>query len=829
MSLTERSDAGPLAADDPERIGPYRLLGRLGTGGGLGQLYLGQGPDARLLAVRAISHRFAADPAFVDRLRAALTAAENIEGTRVVPVHDADLDGPAPWLASAFHDAHSLARIVRQRGPLTPEAGWQAVVELTAALASAHAAGVPHGALRPSNVLLTPDGLRLTDIGIAHARHPGGPGGAPDEAALGDPDYLCPESVLGEPAGPAADLYALGAVLHFATTGRTPFGFDTGQGRTSAFERATAYQRIVRETPDLSAVQDPGLRALIAECLAKEPAERPTAAALLARLEPAAESPPPLPATPPPPAGAPATPPAGAALPTVPAPPAAPPPPPTPPTASSGRRPIRRTWFVGVAGVLSLALVATLVLLLGDSDDSSTTASPGDRGGEGEQRAPGSDRDAAAGTFGFDWGLTVADVVDTDDDFGDFVGLWSTESSVVVGTSHGGLAAVDPATGERLWTWRTPEDGRLCNMTPGTSDGVGAVAYESARGTAGTMERCDRLQTIDLTTGEARWAEPTPLRDEGMTGAPTPLNGQALSIGDGFVTAPYGEGDPDQDIDFGPTDLLVADLATGETRWRTAYDGAPEADGCALVGEALAMRDRVYAVGACDGAEVPQLLSLDGESGAPARSAELTGCVHSTDVPTSALLTTNGDHLVVGCQPLTGEAVLHTLSADTGALLPITVGPFAERQLNEDFATVSPPDSVLLRGDTLYLPQAPGDDVAGATSDGVVAVDLTDGTELWRVFRSGAERVRLLGGTETEVEILADGEQLPATVYTENETATPSHRTTLDETQRALLENTGPEVLSARIGDRLVLAFTGASSPQDPVLTMLDTGGADPG
>lgn len=257
----------PLEADDPAAIGPYRLLGVLGTGG-MGRVYLGRNPGGRTVAVKVIRPELAGTPEFRSRFRRELAAARRVTGPGTVPVLDADPDAPRPWLATAYVAGPSLQEVVKAFGPLPESALGPLAAGLARALTTVHRGGVVHRDLKPSNVLLTVDGPQLIDFGIARA--------ADDDSSvtttghvIGSPGYMAPEHIAGNNAvGPPGDVFALGSVLVFAATGNGPFG--------SADSIALLW-RIMQEPARLDAVP-PAWRPLVAACLNKDPLHRPTPA-----------------------------------------------------------------------------------------------------------------------------------------------------------------------------------------------------------------------------------------------------------------------------------------------------------------------------------------------------------------------------------------------------------------------------------------------------------------------------------------------------------------------------------------------------------------------
>jgi hypothetical protein len=260
-----------LEAADPQHAGKYRLLGRLGQGG-MGQVFLGQSPGGRLVAVKLIRAELAGDPDFRARFAREVVTARTISGIFTVPVVDADVDGPQPWLVTAYVDGPSLADAVASQGPVPPGQALTLAAGLAEGLEVIHAAGVVHRDLKPSNVLLAADGPRIIDFGISHTA--GFSGLTRTGWVAGSPGFMSPEQAEGIPGGPASDIFSLGSVLVFAVTGSEPFGTGTA---------AALLYRVVHSRPDTSQVPAP-IRALVEHCLEKDPRHRPTAGEIVAGL-----------------------------------------------------------------------------------------------------------------------------------------------------------------------------------------------------------------------------------------------------------------------------------------------------------------------------------------------------------------------------------------------------------------------------------------------------------------------------------------------------------------------------------------------------------------
>jgi len=259
---------GGLNAGDPQRIGPYRLVGRIGRGG-MGDVFLGLSAGGRPVAVKVIRADLAADPEFRVRFAREVAAVRRVSGLFTALVLDADVDSPVPWLATAYVAGPSLAEAVAGDGPMAAQPARALAAGLAEGISAIHSAGVVHCDLKPSNVLLSPDGPRVIDFGISRAA---GSGPAAAGWVTGSPGFMSPEQALGGEIGPPSDIFSLGAVLTFAVTGRGPFG----QG-----SRPELAYRLVYGPPDLGQVPA-RLRPLVGHCLAKDPALRPTADEVLA-------------------------------------------------------------------------------------------------------------------------------------------------------------------------------------------------------------------------------------------------------------------------------------------------------------------------------------------------------------------------------------------------------------------------------------------------------------------------------------------------------------------------------------------------------------------
>jgi len=264
----------PLRRWDPEQVGGYVLVGRLGAGA-MGRVYLGRSAAGRLVAVKTIKVELAEEPDFRTRFGQEVAAARRVSGAFTAAVVAADPDADVPWLATAYVPAPSLSTLVRTCGPLpVPAVRWLAA-GCAEALESIHGAGLVHRDLKPSNVLVSLDGPRVIDFGVARAAERIQL--TVTRGAVGTPAYMAPEQARDtRQATMASDVFSLGGTMLFAATGHAPY-----QGETVM----DVLVRLATETPDLTGL--PGdLAEIVMACLQRDPRRRPSSAAVLASLAP---------------------------------------------------------------------------------------------------------------------------------------------------------------------------------------------------------------------------------------------------------------------------------------------------------------------------------------------------------------------------------------------------------------------------------------------------------------------------------------------------------------------------------------------------------------
>ncbi|MGA5305690.1 serine/threonine protein kinase [Nucisporomicrobium flavum] len=264
----------PLRTSDPRQLGGYELLSRLGEGG-MGTVFLARAANGRLVAVKVIRPEYAYEDEFRARFRSEVTRARQVPPFCTAEVLDADPEHPTPYLVVEYVDGPSLAEVVGENGPLTAGNLHSVAVGVATAIAAIHGAGVIHRDLKPRNVLFSLGTPKVIDFGIARALEVTSAHTRTDQM-VGTVAYMAPERFDSDSraTGPAADVFAWGAVVTYAGTGRTPFAADS--------PAATA-ARILTQPPELAGLPAP-LRDLVALTLAKDPAERPTAHELLDML-----------------------------------------------------------------------------------------------------------------------------------------------------------------------------------------------------------------------------------------------------------------------------------------------------------------------------------------------------------------------------------------------------------------------------------------------------------------------------------------------------------------------------------------------------------------
>ncbi|MET8408457.1 protein kinase [Streptomyces sp. NPDC005195] len=251
-----------LDGSDPSHMGRYRLVGRLGEGG-MGRVYLARSPGGRPVAVKVINDHLRHDEHALSRFRREVDTLGTVRSAYTASLIDAELDTPPYWLATEYVPGPTLHAAVMTHGPLAADLARIMLAALAEGLDAIHVRGVWHRDLKPHNVILSATGPQLIDFGIA--RNSGPSDLTQVGSAMGSPGYIAPETITGSETGPGADVFALGATLAFAVTGRPPYG----DGSFAAVSYRSVHGEI-----DLRGV-DPGVAELISACVHSDPARRP--------------------------------------------------------------------------------------------------------------------------------------------------------------------------------------------------------------------------------------------------------------------------------------------------------------------------------------------------------------------------------------------------------------------------------------------------------------------------------------------------------------------------------------------------------------------------
>ncbi|MFJ9345409.1 PQQ-binding-like beta-propeller repeat protein [Streptomyces sp. NPDC101237] len=462
----------PLSPGDPESIGGYTLLGRLGAGG-MGVVYLGVSASGRRVAVKLVRGPYAEEEEFRTRFRQEIAAARRVSGAFTAPVVDADPDAERPWMATLHVPGADLAEVVEKSGPLSGRELRALGLGLTEALRDIHRAGLVHRDLKPRNVLMTDDGPRVIDFGISRAA---------DNQSLtttgrmiGTPPFMSPEQLAApRDVTPASDVFSLGSLLVFAAVGTGPFDADSPY--------ITGYQ-VVHGTPDLGGVPGAFLE-IVERCLDKDPAARPELAdvqRMLQALPDSDDAPAPAPHLAPGPAPVART---GTG---------------TDPRTGGRRR--SRMLLAGLAALILTALCAVTGVLLSGPDAPAGTAVSG---------ATARAADLPDGWRPWTTKLRY-DVKGVPLDY-DSPGCVTRGDALFCGGTGFIAARVDAASGRVLWRAGTRPQG---TRPIGVRDGL-VYVYEDPN------DRIRRLVALDAATGHRRWqrdinkSQPAVLYDDGL-------------------------------------------------------------------------------------------------------------------------------------------------------------------------------------------------------------------------------------------------------------------------------------------------------------------------
>ncbi|MFI7545840.1 protein kinase [Actinoplanes sp. NPDC049599] len=257
--------------------GRYALLNELGRGGTAVVWRARDEVLGRSVAVKVLAGRYAGDPQFRARIRDEARAAATLSHPNIAQVYDfgeSDEGGRrVPYVVMELVHGVTLQQRMRA-GVLPPALIFRICGQVAAALAAAHADGLVHRDVKPGNVMVTRDGAKVVDFGLAAVAGPADPA----DALFGTPAYLAPERLTGGPVEPASDVYALGVLMYRLLAGESPWSVDS----TTQMLSAHVYVEPA-PLPPLGEVP-PQVTDLVNRCLRKEPGERPSAEEVAATL-----------------------------------------------------------------------------------------------------------------------------------------------------------------------------------------------------------------------------------------------------------------------------------------------------------------------------------------------------------------------------------------------------------------------------------------------------------------------------------------------------------------------------------------------------------------
>ncbi|KUP95151.1 serine/threonine-protein kinase [Thermobifida cellulosilytica] len=259
-----------LQPSDPTSFGEYSVIGRLGRGG-QGIVYLARDSEGQKYAVKVLNEQWSQDTDLRKRFEKEVRAAQKVASFCTAAIHEANLDADPPYVVSEYVEGPDLQEAVSKEGPRKGAALQRLAVSTATALVAIHQAGIVHRDFKPGNVLLGRDGPRVIDFGIARVTDSTA---TVTNSIVGTPSYMAPEQIAGKNITDKVDVFAWGCVMAFASTGNAPFGSDSVPA---------VVHRVVSAPPDISEVPEP-LRTIVADCLNKDPDQRPTAKQLLMRL-----------------------------------------------------------------------------------------------------------------------------------------------------------------------------------------------------------------------------------------------------------------------------------------------------------------------------------------------------------------------------------------------------------------------------------------------------------------------------------------------------------------------------------------------------------------
>ena len=262
-----------LRPGDPEQIGPWQIVNRLGAGG-MGVVYMGTN-GTRAAAIKVVRDFLLEDPSSRARLGREVASLYKVKSKFIAEIVGADVDGNPAWLATNYVDGPSIQTLVENEGPLNEAKWFELAFGVLSALKSVHEVGIIHRDVKPANILVTANGPKLIDFGISFSK---------DATALtrtgvvaGTPTWFAPEQFQANKITNAIDIFAAGSTLSFAATGKSPWA-------ESDSSVANTMNAILTREPDLSELTERQAK-IINALLDKDPKKRVSASEILKEIE----------------------------------------------------------------------------------------------------------------------------------------------------------------------------------------------------------------------------------------------------------------------------------------------------------------------------------------------------------------------------------------------------------------------------------------------------------------------------------------------------------------------------------------------------------------
>src|SRR5918997_1567777 len=247
----------------------YEIRGLVGSGG-MAEVFLAHDEVLdRDVALKMLKDKFTENEEFVERFKREAQSAAALSHPNIVPIFDrGDTEDGTSYIAMEYLPGGTLKDRLLSKGALPPRAAAAVALQIAEALRAAHERGVIHRDIKPHNILIAESGdVKVTDFGIARAASSSTM--TRTGSILGTAHYISPEQAMGEPVGPASDLYSLGVVLYEMLTGELPYDADTPIG--IAMKHVNGH---VRPPQELNPSVPDGINAITLRLLAKNPEDR---------------------------------------------------------------------------------------------------------------------------------------------------------------------------------------------------------------------------------------------------------------------------------------------------------------------------------------------------------------------------------------------------------------------------------------------------------------------------------------------------------------------------------------------------------------------------